>query len=45
METRQLLEAGLFSTLAGIFFLLSIGILAAHAMEGVALRSDTSKRN
>lgn len=45
METRRLLEAGLFSTLAGIFFLLSIGILAAHAMEGVELRSDTSKRN
>jgi hypothetical protein len=33
----------MYSILAGTFFLMSIGILAAHAMEGVALRSDTSK--
>jgi hypothetical protein len=35
----------MYSTLAGTFFLLSIGILMAHAMECFALRSDTSERD
>jgi hypothetical protein len=35
----------MLSTIAGVFFLLSIGILAAHAMEGSsALRAVISKR-
>ena len=31
----------MYSTLTGAFFLLGIGILIAHAMEGLALGSKT----
>lgn len=33
----------MYSTLTGAFFLLGIGILIAHAMEGLALRSKIQK--
>ena len=35
----------MYSALAGTFIIVSIGILMAHAMEGFALRSDTSERD
>lgn len=35
----------MYSALVGTFFLLSIGILMAHAMEGLALRRGTSEDN
>lgn len=39
------METGMYSTIAGTFFLLSIGILLAHAMEGLALKGGTSGRD
>jgi hypothetical protein len=35
----------MYSILAGTFFLVSIGILVAHAVEALALISDPSKGN
>ena len=39
------METGMYSAFAGTFFLLSVGILMAHAMEGLVLKSDTSERD
>jgi hypothetical protein len=35
----------MYSIIAGTFFLMSIGIVVAHAMDGLALLGDPSQGN